>query len=581
MKSIKIKLIPISLALVFIVMLVSGTMMLTHLQSEEHARVHDDLRATAAMIANEVFLPNEPHQLSYIVGDFLQASAIKSYILNELGVVLWASDQTEGIPHFSNASVLAALTGQARFTSGSEADANGQTPGWLKYAIPVMRTNDDGTQTPFVIYTRTLSAPIEERLTEISLIFLFTIFVALSLTCVLGFIFASALTRPIAMLTKGASEMAKGNLQQALPVHSQDEIGQLTQSFNHMAQELELSIRKTVDEKNKLETVLNNYSEGVVAYNNDGNLIHSNEVAASLLGVNDIESIPFQQMMDLLDEDTEHLHQAGQADTTVHLGGRVISAHFRAYRNFSGNVGGVVIVLTDITKQSMLDEMRKEFVANVSHEIRTPLTTIKGYAETLMDGAIDDKEVALGFLKTINDEADRMTLLAKDLLDLSAFDNRHMELNFQDTNIISILSQCVNQAQVPAQKKYQEINFTATNASFVMNADPNRINQVFSNILGNAIKYSPNHSQINIDIEHTRDRLLIEIRDNGMGIPKEELPRIFERFYRVDKARSRTLGGTGLGLSIAKEIVEAHGGTISANSEIGQGTTMCIQFTKS
>ena len=580
MKSIRFKLIPISLALVFIVMVTSGTMMLTYLRVEEHDRVHDNLRATAAMIANEVFLVTEPEQLPLLGGDFLQASAIKSYILNELGVVIWASDQTEGINHFSNTAVLAALTGQARFASGTEADANGQTPGWLKYAIPVSRTNPDGSQQPFVIYTRTLSGPIDERLTEISLVFLVTIFVALSLTCVLGFVFANALTKPIAMLTKGASEMAKGNFHQALPVHSRDEIGQLTESFNHMARELALSVNTIVDDRNKLQTILNNYSDGLLAYNSKGELIHSNRASAELLGVDHLDDLSFSQAMEVLGGGMVSPYEEGEVDTTLQLDGRVINAHFRAYRNFSGEVGGVVVVLADITKKAMLDELRKEFVANVSHEIRTPLTTIKGYTETLMEGAIEDRDVAMGFLRTIDAETDRMTLLAKDLLDLSSFDNRQMKLHFRGVNLIDILNQCVRQFEVPAQKKGQHMHFSADhlyNTPWIK-ADPDRVNQVFSNILGNAIKYSHHGASIFISIEQAPDCIVICFRDTGMGIPEEELPRIFERFYRVDKARSRTLGGTGLGLSIAKEIVEAHGGTISAESRPGVGTTMRVSF---
>ena len=583
MKSIKFKLIPILLALVFIVMLVSGTLMLTYLHTEDVARAHDNLRGTAALINSEIFQPNHTFELLADGGGFLATGEIMGYILDEHGVVLWASDNTEGIGHFFGTSVLAAIAGQASFASLSEPDFSGQFRGWITYATPVTRVFDDGSEGLYIIYTRLLSQPIEERLTEVAIIFTFTVFVALGLTCVLGFIFAGTLTRPIIMLAKRATLMAQGDLDQTIPVSSQDEIGQLTESFNHMARELGKSIATMTDEKNKMETVLAQHAWGILAYERSGRLTHFNEASASLLDIDDMEAVSFADMMTRLGKEIPSVPQLTDddvSDTMIHIEDRYIHASFRAYTNFAGEVGGLVIVLADVTKQQRLDELRKEFVANVSHEIRTPLTTIKGYAETLIDGALEDREVAVAFLNIINSEADRMTLLAKDLLELSSFDNNQMKFSFEDINLFELIDKCIRQTTVAADKKRQTISFDEVGGIFRLSADPDRINQVFTNILSNAVKYSPEGTQITVTTRHESDVFEVAIADNGLGIPKEDLPRIFERFYRVDKGRSRALGGTGLGLSIAKEIIEAHGGRISVTSEVGVGTTMKVCFPK-
>jgi len=581
MNSIKLKIIPILLALVFIVMLVSGTLMLTYLHAEEMSRAHNNLRDTAALINSEILQPSDSDEFFAAGIDFLVTSDINGYILDSLGAVLWASDQTEGISHFFGSSVLAAIAGQAAFASISEPDFSGQFRRWITYAVPVVITDEDGTERNYVIYTRTLSQPIDERLTEIALIFAFTVVVAVALASVLGFVFAGTVTRPIVMLAERATQMAQGDLSQTIEVTSLDEIGQLTENFNTMAHELGKSITAMADEKNKMETVFNNMSEGILAYDLSGQLIHFNEASTLLLGVDDISAVSFAEMMAKLGKNIESVSQLTDADivdVVANIDDRYILVSCRGYTNSAGEVGGIVIVLADITKQQLLDNLRKEFVANVSHEIRTPLTTIKGYAETLLDGALEDREIAAEFLNVINSEADRMTLLAKDLLELSSFDNKQMKFNFEDVNLFELISLCIRQTVVAARHKGQTIHFDGQDKVFMLYADPDRINQVLTNILSNAVKYSPENTQITVTAGSIGDMFEIEITDQGLGIPKEDLPYIFDRFYRVDKGRSRALGGTGLGLSIAKEIVEAHGGQMFATSEVGVGTTMKVTF---
>ena len=241
---------------------------------------------------------------------------------------------------------------------------------------------------------------------------------------------------------------------------------------------------------------------------------------------------------------------------------------------------GTVVVLQDNTEQKRLDDMRKEFVANVSHELRTPLTTVKSYTETLMDGALDDRDMAMEFLDIINSEADRMSFLVRDLLQLSRFDNKQFNFNFSRININNFISENIRQSRIHAENKKQKLTFEPFERDIFITADKDRITQVFNNILTNAIKYSPEEASITVSVSETINYFKVAVKDTGIGIPKEDIGRVFDRFYRVDKARSRAMGGTGLGLAIAKEIMEAHGGKITAESEYGKGTTMTMWFLK-
>jgi signal transduction histidine kinase len=231
-----------------------------------------------------------------------------------------------------------------------------------------------------------------------------------------------------------------------------------------------------------------------------------------------------------------------------------------------------------LEQQEKLDNMRKEFVANVSHELRTPLTSVRTYTETLIDGALEDMETARNFLEIIDEEARRMSTLVTDLLELSRLDNKQATMELDIVDLLGLIRITIRQCQVLAEQKNQKIELSGTRDACFILANAPRINQVISNILSNSIKYSPEGSTVHVQVESDDERHSVSIRDEGMGVPPEDLAHIFDRFYRVDKARSRAMGGTGLGLAIAKEIMEAHGGSIHAASTPGEGTTMTLRF---
>ena len=276
-------------------------------------------------------------------------------------------------------------------------------------------------------------------------------------------------------------------------------------------------------------------------------------------------------------EEFKKLEQDVSIEHIINVGEKYIKFNIVQYFSEGSKAEGTIVVLQDITKQEKLDNMRKEFVANVSHELRTPLTTVKSYAETLVDLDIaENSQMVKEWLGIIDSETDRMTVLVKDLLQLSRLDNKQFELKKQMVGFNEFVQKCFKQHKILAEKKSDNYTCDFLKEDIQIEIDVDRVSQVMSNIIGNAIKYSPENSTIAIFVETTEKYAKIYVKDNGIGIPKEDLPRIFERFYRVDKARSRAMGGTGLGLAISKEIMELHGGMITAESVYEKGTTMTV-----
>jgi two-component system sensor histidine kinase VicK len=262
----------------------------------------------------------------------------------------------------------------------------------------------------------------------------------------------------------------------------------------------------------------------------------------------------------------------------VEYRGSTIRINYAPFENVRGIKSGFVFVLQDVTEQEKLDRMRRDFVANVSHELKTPLTSIKSYTETLMDGGIDDPEIRQQFLGVIDSEADRMARLVRDLLQLSTFDARTAHMNLEEHDMLHLIRQCIKKLETAYLPKKQWIKINAQEEILLSIFDYDRMEQVLINVIGNAIKYTHDEGKITIYASKMPREMVIRVCDNGMGIPEKDLARIFERFYRVDKARSRALGGTGLGLSIAQQFVEAHGGTISMESTVDIGTTVTIRL---
>ncbi len=584
MRSIKWKLIVMYLGLVLIVMIVSGTYILLSLRNIEINKSREQLAIYAERINEQVVAGGDPAEFQErLLETVSNAVGIQGNILNADGDTIASTTVRQGpYPEYTDQSIIVAMNGTSSFSARQKGtDTFGLLKEWMSYAVPVQVGQGDA-ETTYIVYTRLDAGDMQTSLNETTRIIVAAVAIALFLAAVMGYVFAQTLTGPILALTKGAKNLAEGSLNQSLKVRSGDEIGQLTSSFNYMASELTKNMSEISREKNRLEILLHNMSDGVISFDKDGNLMLANAAAMDMLGVEEM-TMDFTQFIRAYDINSAvYLDLGNEPSKKVifPVGKQFLNANFSPYYDTAGEIEGVVVVLQDITEQKKLDDMRKEFVANVSHELRTPLTTVKSYAETLLDGAIEDREIAMDFLGIIDSEADRMAFLVRDLLQLTRFDNKQVRLDITEIEMNDFLSATVRQNRIHAEAKHQELSFEPCAHDVVIYGDRDRVGQVVNNIVTNAIKYSLEQAKIRIYITEDEQYFKICVKDTGMGISREDLPRIFERFYRVDKARSRAMGGTGLGLAIAKEIMESHGGRLTAESEYGKGTTMTMWFPK-
>ncbi|MFI3230832.1 MAG: ATP-binding protein [bacterium] len=588
MRSIRFKLIFMYFILVFIVMIISGTFIIFSTQQEEVSKAQLEIQSFANLIEDQVINEYES-DLNFQNGlnEFFKreffSSSIQGSIINKDGRTIAStisSGENNEIYQHKTANIISALEGEASFNKTKNTlDINSSIEEWLTYTKPLF---DESSQVEYVIYVQMDYSNINNTVIRITNTIGIAVVIALILATTLGGFLATTITNPIMLLTKKANLLAKGNLEQHLIVKSEDEIGQLTRSFNHMARELRKMVSEIENENNKLEIVLHHMTDGVVAFDEIGILIHANKEFYDLMNLEErYLIINLDYFLNCLDITKSEIKPNENTELTIDKNDKFINVIIIPYTDKNNYIEGVVVVLKDITKQRKLDDMRKEFVANVSHEIRTPITTIKSYTETLLDGALEDQELAIDFLNTINEASDRMKFLTDDLLELSRLDGGKLSFNFKKVNLYDILISSLKQNIITANKKNQMINFIKPpKKEMLIYADEDRIHQVLNNILSNAIKYSLEDTIITTQIKETKSNYIILIKDCGIGIPKEDLNHIFERFYRVDKARSRAMGGNGLGLSIAKEIMEEHNGDIKAYSVISEGTTMEIIFEK-
>jgi len=571
------------LGLVLIVMIVSGTYILLSLRNIEIDKSRAQLESYAEKINEQVVESvGEENFQAELMKTVTNAVGIQGNILDANGDTIASTTELKApYPTYTDQAIIAAMNGMTSFSSGKRStDSLGLLKEWMSYAMPA-QADEDGRS--YIVYTRLDAGDMQASLNQTTQTIVAAVAIALFLAAIMGYVFAQTLTGPILALTKGAKSLAEGGgLNQSLKVRSSDEIGQLTSSFNYMASELTKNMSEISREKNRLEILLHNMSDGVISFSRDGDLMLANAAATEMLGVEEM-TMDFSQFIRAYDINSSvYLDMGNEPSKKVifPVGKQFINANFSPYYDTAGRIEGVVVVLQDITEQKKLDDMRKEFVANVSHELRTPLTTVKSYTETLIEGAIEDREIALDFLGIIDSEADRMAFLVRDLLQLTRFDNKQVRLDITEIEMNEFLNITVRQNKIHAEAKNQELTFEPYPHDVVIYGDRDRVGQVVNNIVTNAIKYSLEQAQIRIYIGEDAQYYKIFVRDTGMGISREDLPRIFERFYRVDKARSRAMGGTGLGLAIAKEIMEGHGGRLTAESEYGKGTVMTMWFPK-
>ena len=435
----------------------------------------------------------------------------------------------------------------------------------------------------YVIMIEQSKAYIEAQLQEIFVFYTASVFVVLFITIVVSAMLATNVTRPIEIIREKAEAIASGNIEEIELDEAQKtgyETSRLVDSFNMMIRQIKINLNEISNEKSKLETILLHLTDGVLAFNPKGELIHANLAAKKLLNIEKetlFEDIFKKMKIDINMEKIMYLDDWTTTEQMVKMEDIYVNIFFATFRDEEDRPGGLVAVVHDITKQAKLDDMRKEFVANVSHELKTPLTSIKTYTETLLDQEleIEDKN---RFLNVILTEANRMTRLVSDLLQLTKFDYKKIAWNKIYFDLPELVKQICEKHKIQADTKNQILDCYITANVPMVFADRDGMEQVITNILTNSIKYTPENGTIKVYVGSVHDDAYIKIIDNGIGIPEEDLPRVFERFYRVDKARSREMGGTGLGLPIAKEIIESNGGSIDMKSNVDKGTEVIMKI---
>ncbi len=407
------------------------------------------------------------------------------------------------------------------------------------------------------------------------------------LATLLSLLVSHRIRRPIEEIRKGAERFSRGDFQHPLPVSAIKEIGELSETLNTMAQELQKTVSTITEQRNELGAVLSSMAEGVLAMDMEERIIGMNHAASVIFECDprQVQGRTIQEVIrhpELQSLVTKALASEGTVESDVVLylkEERVLNGHASILRDGEGKRVGVLVVLNDITRLRKLENIRKDFVANVSHEIRTPITAIKGFVETLQDGALKSPENAERFLGIIQNHVLRLESLVEDLLSLSRIeeDKEKEQIVFEDKPLKEVLIGAIQLCQVKAEPKRVGMDLSCSDdVSARINAS--LLGQAVVNLLDNAIKYSETGKTIWVQTEATPQETLIRVRDEGCGIEKQHQERLFERFYRVDKARSRKLGGTGLGLAIVKHIMEAHRGRVSVESQAGRGSTFTLHL---
>ncbi len=435
------------------------------------------------------------------------------------------------------------------------------------------------------VYVAASMTDLYETVSRVNQIFISGTLIALGLTGVLGVVLSHTITSPIKGLTRQAEAVAEGKFDMQAPVLGDDEIGRLSMAFNEMTVRLKEALSVNEEENEKLVSILSNMSDGVLASDENGHIIVWNRRALELLQVKSCEGDLLYRLLELPQEKLEDLMQ-GRGQTFIMKSDddsddedkqeSLLRLTFTPIHRRGQGIVGTIAVIQDVTEQEKLEQSRRQFVANVSHELRTPLTTIKSYAEALQDGALEERELSERFVGVISNETERMIRLVTDLLHLSRLDSSSGPLRKQRTNLHDMLDEVADRFSFQLRQKSIRAAVSVEHGLKTAWLDRDQIDQVLDNLMSNAIKYTLDGGTIVMSAKRsaTKPELEISVKDTGIGIPHKDLNRIFERFYRVDKARSRNMGGTGLGLSIAREIVKAHGGTIALQSELNEGTTV-------
>ena len=423
---------------------------------------------------------------------------------------------------------------------------------------------------------------IKEQIAQTKIITVIAIGIFAIVTLLVGYFVSKSVIKPIDILIQNAEKIANGEeIQITQNEKKKTQVDELVNAFSLMTTELKQNLKEMGKQKKQIETILLHMTDGIIAFDMEGDIIHINPAAVQLLNLSKKEH-NFNQIFQKLHTDINlekivYLENWTSSEQRINIGEKYVNLLFAPFQDEGGKPAGVIVVIQDITEHVKLDNMRKEFVADVSHELKTPITSIMGYADTLLESDYD-KEMQTKFLGVISSEARRMAKLVTDLLTLSRYDNKKIIKEEAEFDLGDLTKKCLERLRFEIEKKGHHTECFVTANVPPVKADRYGIERVILNIISNAIKYTKEDGTIKVYVGFVYNDAYIKVIDNGIGIPAEDLTRIFERFYRVDKARTREMGGTGLGLSIAKEILDQNHGSIDIKSEAGKGTEVVIRI---
>ncbi len=451
----------------------------------------------------------------------------------------------------------------------------------MDYALFIKNGNqvEDG----FILYIRDNKVDFYGAMAKTGIRTLWAMLAGLIFAVAAGFLITRAMMSPLRQLSRRAERFAEGDFSPSLEKIPGGEMGDLVRSFNRIGTVMNDSLNQINTEKHKVEVILEHMKNGIIAFDTEQNVVHINPAAIRMFGIENPEELRFDRFFRTLGggicmAEFMYLDRSKTEEREILVGNNHIKAYLVPFRMDAGRIAGVVCVFEDVTEQFNLETARQKFVAEVSHELKTPLTTIRTYTETLLNGYLDDKKTATSLLATVENEVDKMTALVQNLLILNRFDMQRVDIKKEFFSIDDMLRQLVDVFKLEAEQKGMTLTYNRTTEMTDVFADPDQIERAIKNIISNSIKYCAGGDKIQIFAGNLYNNVYIKVEDSGKGIPKNDLEHVFERFYRVDKARSRDKGGTGLGLSITKEIIESHGGTIQIESEFGRFTRVTINL---
>ncbi|MCH9650445.1 MAG: cell wall metabolism sensor histidine kinase WalK [Deltaproteobacteria bacterium] len=565
-------------ALILLTATIVGVLVTRQMEQESLAQIEQSLRAEALLLRSlasqgSFLLPDDEFQVR--VRTVGLETGTRFTVIRLDGVVMAdSSERPKSMDNHGQRPEIVAARSQGQGTATRHSATTGQT--MMYHALPAV--SDDGEVLGFVRTALPLAA-VEARLGRMRYLVAIGAMVAALLGLAVAFAFARRVTRPILLMTAAAESLAAGDHDQRVTVDASDELGSLARSFNRMAVDLRDRIDTVERERHRLLAILGAMVEGVVALDGNEQVVHMNRAAGKVLQVSPEDSIGKriwevirQPAVDkALRRAMEGVGNSSEARIAAEVTDRVIELHGAPLRD-----GGAVLVLYDVTELRQLEEVRRDFVANVSHELKTPVTAIVGLTETMLDDRDMESQIANRFLTRIGEQSRRMSVLVADLLALSRLEFGQGGLEQASLDLRTPILEALDSQRMQAGDRGLTLSETLPTTPLPVRGDEEALREATENLLTNAIRYTPDGGQVGVIAKRQGREVIVEVRDSGPGIEPQHQERIFERFYRVDQARSRELGGTGLGLAIVKHIILAHGGRVVVESSPGEGSVFRI-----